>query len=81
VIAFGTLYAISLDSQTLRATLCELAKVASSSYILPSAKALGIWGRVTQFFNVAWLFFDMGTSAAFVKFLAEYRVHDPRRGI
>jgi O-antigen/teichoic acid export membrane protein len=55
--------------------------VASSSYILPSAKALGIWGRVTQFFNVAWLFFDMGTSAAFVKFLAEYRVHDPRRGI
>jgi O-antigen/teichoic acid export membrane protein len=50
-------------------------------YILPSAQALGIWGRVTQFFNVAWLFFDMGTSAAFVKFLAEYRVHDPRRGI
>ena len=50
-------------------------------YILPSAEALGIWGRVTQFFNVAWLFFDMGTSAAFVKFLAEYRVKDPRRGI
>ena len=36
---------------------------------------------MTQFFNVAWLFFDMGTSAAFVKFLAEYRVDDPRRGI
>ncbi|MGE5602662.1 MAG: lipopolysaccharide biosynthesis protein, partial [Nitrososphaerales archaeon] len=51
------------------------------SYILPSAQALGIWGRVTQFFNVAWLFFDMGTSAAFVKYLAEYRVNDPRRGI
>ena len=51
------------------------------SYILPSAQALGIWGRVTQFFNVAWLFFDMGTSAAFVKFLAEHRVDDPRRGI
>jgi O-antigen/teichoic acid export membrane protein len=50
-------------------------------YILPSAEALGIWGRVTQFFNVAWLFFDMGTSAAFVKYLSEYRVHDPRRGI
>ena len=48
-------------------------------YILPSAQALGIWGRVTQFFNVAWLFFDMGTSAAFIKFLSEYRVHDPRR--
>ncbi len=51
------------------------------AYILPSAQALGIWGRVTQFFNVAWLFFDMGTSAAFVKYLAEYRVNDPRRGI
>jgi O-antigen/teichoic acid export membrane protein len=51
------------------------------TYILPSAQALGIWGRVTQFFQVAWLFFDMGTSAAFVKFLAEYRVDNPRRGI
>ena len=30
-------------------------------YILPSAEALGIWGRVTQFFNLAWYFFDMGT--------------------
>lgn len=51
------------------------------SYILPSAQALGIWGRVTQFFNVAWLFFDMGTSAAFVKYMAQHRVHDPRRGV
>lgn len=50
-------------------------------YILPSAQALGIWGRVVQFFNVAWLFFDMGTSAAFIKFLAQHRVNDPRRGI
>ena len=50
-------------------------------YILPSAQALGIWGRVTQFFNFAWLFFDMGTSIAFVKFLSQYRVDDPRKGI
>jgi len=50
-------------------------------YILPSAQALGLWGRVVQFFNVAWLFFDMGTSIAFIKFLSQYRVHDPRRGI
>ncbi len=50
-------------------------------YILPSAQALGIWGRVTQFFNVAWLFFDMGTSIAFIKYLSQYRVHDPRKGI
>jgi O-antigen/teichoic acid export membrane protein len=51
------------------------------SYILPSAQALGIWARVTQFFNLAWLFFDMGTSIAFIKFLSEYRVTDPRKGI
>ncbi len=51
------------------------------TYILPSAQALGIWGRVTQFFNLAWYFFDMGTSVAFIKYLSEYRVHDPKRGI
>jgi O-antigen/teichoic acid export membrane protein len=50
-------------------------------YILPSAQALGIWNRVTQFFNFAWLFFDMGTSVAFIKFLSQYRVDDPRKGI
>jgi len=50
-------------------------------YILPSAQALGIWGRVVQFFSFAWLFFDMGTSVAFIKYLSQYRVDDPRRGI
>ncbi len=50
-------------------------------YILPSAQALGIWGRVTQFFSFAWLFFDMGTSVAFIKYLSQYRVKDPRKGI
>jgi O-antigen/teichoic acid export membrane protein len=51
------------------------------SFILPSAQALGIWSRVTQFFNLAWAFFDMGTSIAFIKYLSEHRVHDPRKGI
>jgi O-antigen/teichoic acid export membrane protein len=51
------------------------------SYILPSAEALGIWGRVTQFFNLAWYFFDMGTSVAFIKYMSQYRVDDPKRGI
>ncbi|OGN75840.1 MAG: hypothetical protein A2X25_01460 [Chloroflexi bacterium GWB2_49_20] len=51
------------------------------TYILPSAQALGIWGRVTQFFNLTWYFFDMGTSVAFIKYLSEYRVHDPKKGI
>lgn len=50
-------------------------------YILPSAQALGIWGRVVQFFSFAWLFFDMGTSVAFVKYLSQYRVKDPKKGI
>jgi len=50
-------------------------------YILPSAQALGIWGRVTQFFAVAWQLFDMGTSEAYIKFLSQYRVNDPKRGI
>jgi O-antigen/teichoic acid export membrane protein len=51
------------------------------SFILPSAQALGMWGRVTQFFNIAWFFFDMGTSIAFVKYLSQYRVDEPQRGI
>jgi len=51
------------------------------AYILPSAQALGIWGRVVQFFSFAWLFFDMGTSVAFVKYLSQYRVDDPQKGI
>ena len=50
-------------------------------YILPSAQALGIWGRVTQFFGLVWTFFDLGTSVAFIKFMSQYRVHDPREGI
>ena len=50
-------------------------------YILPSAQALGIWGRVTQFFMLIWNLFDMGTSAAFIKYMSQYRVHDPKRGI
>ncbi len=50
-------------------------------FILPSAQAMGIWGRVTQFFGLTWVIFDMGTAAASMKFMAQYRVSDPRRGI
>jgi O-antigen/teichoic acid export membrane protein len=28
-----------------------------------------------------WNLFDMGTSAAFIKYMSQYRVHDPKRGI
>lgn len=50
-------------------------------FVLPSAQALGIWGRVIQFFGVFWLFFDWGTGTAFVKFLSEYRRSNPARAI
>jgi len=50
-------------------------------FILPSAQALGIWGRVTQFFALAWAVFDMGTAMASMKFLSQHRVSDPKRGI
>ena len=50
-------------------------------YILPSAQALGMWGRVTQFFNFLWQFFDMGTSVALIKFFSQHRVDEPRKGI
>ncbi len=36
---------------------------------------------MVQFFNFLWLLFDPSTSAAFIKFFAQYRVHDPRRAI
>jgi O-antigen/teichoic acid export membrane protein len=49
--------------------------------ILPSAQAMGLWGRVTQFFGVAWALFDLGTSVAFIKYFSQYRVHDPRRAV
>jgi len=49
-------------------------------FILPSAQALGMWGRVTQLFGLTWAVFDVGTSVASMKFLSQYRVNDPRRG-
>ena len=51
------------------------------TFILPSAQAFGLIGRVGQIFTLAWTLFDVGTSIAFVKFYSQYRVHDPRRAI
>jgi len=50
-------------------------------FILPSAQALGIWGRVVQFFNLIWLLFDLGTSTAFIKFFSQYRVRNPQLAV
>jgi len=50
-------------------------------YILPSAQAMGMWGRVAGLFPLVWSFFDMGTSVAHMKYFAEYRVKNPRKAI
>jgi hypothetical protein len=49
--------------------------------LLKSAQARGAWSLVTTFFATVWVLFDWGTGTAFVKFLAERRVDDPREGI
>jgi O-antigen/teichoic acid export membrane protein len=49
--------------------------------LLPSAQARGIWSLIVSFFSTFWLLFDWGTSTAFVKFFAQHRVEDPRRGL
>ncbi|HEX9019284.1 MAG TPA: hypothetical protein VF806_08860, partial [Anaerolineaceae bacterium] len=50
-------------------------------YILPSAQALGIYGRVAAFFPIVWGLFDMGTSVAHMKYFSEYRVRNPQRAV
>jgi O-antigen/teichoic acid export membrane protein len=50
-------------------------------FILPSAQALGMWGRVTQFFGLTWAVWDLGTAMASMKFLSQHRVSDPGRAI
>ena len=50
-------------------------------YILPSAQAMGIFGRVAAFFPIVWSFFDMGTSVAHMKYFSEYRIKNPQRAI
>jgi O-antigen/teichoic acid export membrane protein len=50
-------------------------------YILPSAQAMGMWGRVSAMFPLVWALFDMGTSVAHMKYFSEYRVRNPRKAI
>ncbi len=49
-------------------------------FILPSAQALGMWGRITEVFAFIWVILDAGTSTAAMKFLSQHRVEDPQRG-
>jgi len=50
-------------------------------YILPSAQAMGMWGRVAAMFPLVWSFFDMGTSVAHMKYFAEYRIKNPQKAV
>lgn len=50
-------------------------------WLLPSPQAHGSWDLVVRFFEVFWLIFDVGTSTAAVRFFAQYRVHEPLRGL
>jgi hypothetical protein len=51
------------------------------TFVLPSAQAFGLIGRVGQIFGLAWTLFDVGTSIAFIKFYSQYRVDNPRRAV
>lgn len=50
-------------------------------WLLPSPQAHGAWDLVVRFFEVFWLVFDVGTGTAAVKYFAQYRVREPRRGL
>jgi hypothetical protein len=49
--------------------------------VFPFPHALGNWQWVKQFFQFLFTFLDLGTSVALVKYFAELRIHDPRRGM
>jgi O-antigen/teichoic acid export membrane protein len=50
-------------------------------WLLPSPQAHGSWDLVVRFFEVFWLILDVGTGTAAVRFFAQYRVHEPQRGL
>lgn len=49
--------------------------------VFPFPHALGSWQWVKQFFMFLFTLLDFGTSIALVKYFAELRIHDPRRGL
>lgn len=78
--AGGFLFAL-MSGLTLFIPLIVYQNLILPVYILPSAQAMGIWGRVSSFFPIIWNLFDMGTSVAHIKFFSEYRVRDPGRAV
>ncbi|MDX2022331.1 MAG: polysaccharide biosynthesis C-terminal domain-containing protein [Deltaproteobacteria bacterium] len=47
------------------------------TYVQKFPEVEGMWNSVYEFFWWVWIFFDMGTSLAFVKYFAELRTRDP----
>ncbi len=76
----GFLFAFSLGL-TIFIPLIVYQNIILPVYILPSAQALGMWSRVSQFFLFLWQFFDMGTSVALIKFFSQHRVDEPRKAV
>lgn len=49
--------------------------------VAPFPEAVGAWHIIQGLMGVFWIFLDLGTGYAFVKYFAEYRVTDPGRGV
>ncbi len=49
--------------------------------VSPFPEAVGAWHIIQGLMGVFWIFLDLGTGYAFVKYFAEYRVSDPGRGV
>ncbi len=49
--------------------------------VAPFPESVGSWHIIQGLMGVFWIFLDLGTGYAFVKFFAEHRVSDPARGV
>lgn len=51
------------------------------NHVSPFPESVGAWHIIQGLMGVFWIFLDLGTGYAFVKYFAEYRVSDPGRGV
>ncbi|MBK7974349.1 MAG: lipopolysaccharide biosynthesis protein [Deltaproteobacteria bacterium] len=49
--------------------------------VAPFPEAVGAWHIIQGLMGVFWIFLDLGTGYAFVKYFAEHRITDPGRGV
>jgi O-antigen/teichoic acid export membrane protein len=59
------------------APFVAIAQFVIPTYVQKFPEVEGMWNSVYEFFFWVWIFFDMGTSLAFVKYFAELRTRDP----